>query len=83
MNDALATQKPIDTLKHVSENIGIVDGLVIHFGFPWPKLPFPTRPYRQARSSAASRFLNQKDRRLRARAMLSSCKFFSRKKLYL
>jgi hypothetical protein len=82
MNDALAIYAPIDTLKHVSDNIRIVDGLVINFGFPWPKLPLPTRPYPQARSSAASRLLNQKERRLRARAMLSSFKFSSRKKLY-
>jgi hypothetical protein len=43
MNDALATYAPINTLKRVVENVWIVDGPVIRFGFPWPKLPFPTR----------------------------------------
>jgi Domain of unknown function (DUF4336) len=43
MNDALATYPPINTLKPVVENVWIVDGPVIRFGFPWPKLPFPTR----------------------------------------
>jgi Domain of unknown function (DUF4336) len=43
MNDALATYPPINTLKRVVENVWIVDGPVIRFGFPWPKLPFPTR----------------------------------------
>jgi Domain of unknown function (DUF4336) len=43
MNDALATYAPINTLKRVTENVWIVDGPVIRFGFPWPKLPFPTR----------------------------------------
>ncbi len=43
MNDALATYPPINTLKPVVKNVWIVDGPVIRFGFPWPKLPFPTR----------------------------------------
>ncbi len=43
MNDALATYAPINTLKRVTDNVWIVDGPVIRFGFPWPKLPFPTR----------------------------------------
>ncbi len=43
MDDALATYPPINTLKRVTDNIWIVDGPVIRFGFPWPKMPFPTR----------------------------------------
>ncbi len=43
MNDALATYAPINTLKRVADDVWIVDGPVIRFGFPWPKLPFPTR----------------------------------------
>lgn len=43
MDDALAAYAPINTLKPVVDNVWIVDGPVIRFGFPWPKLPFPTR----------------------------------------
>jgi len=43
MNDARATYPPINTLKRVVDNVWIVDGPVIRFGLPWPKLPFPTR----------------------------------------
>jgi hypothetical protein len=43
MNDARATYAPIDTLKAVTDDVWIVDGPVIRFGFPWPKMPFPTR----------------------------------------
>jgi hypothetical protein len=35
--------EPLDRLKPVAEDVWIVDGPVIHFGFPWPKMPFPTR----------------------------------------
>jgi len=42
-DDARATYPPLNTLKPVAENLWIVDGPVIRFGFPWPKLPFPTR----------------------------------------
>ncbi len=38
-----ATYPPLGTLKPVAEDVWIVDGPVIRFGFPWPKLPFPTR----------------------------------------
>jgi hypothetical protein len=34
---------PINTLKLVADDIWIVDGPVIRFGMPWPKMPFPTR----------------------------------------
>ena len=37
------TYPPLNTLKPVCENVWIVDGPVIAFGMPWPKLPFPTR----------------------------------------
>ena len=43
VDDTLATYPPLNTLKRVAENIWIVDGPVIRFGFPWPKFPFPTR----------------------------------------
>jgi hypothetical protein len=39
----LATYPPLNTLKRVAENLWIVDGPIIHFGMPWPKMPFPTR----------------------------------------
>lgn len=35
--------RPINTPKPVCPNLWIVDGPTIRFGFPWPKLPFPTR----------------------------------------
>jgi Domain of unknown function (DUF4336) len=34
---------PLNTLKPVAEDVWIVDGPVIRFGMPWPKMPFPTR----------------------------------------
>ncbi|MEO8742862.1 MAG: DUF4336 domain-containing protein, partial [Lysobacteraceae bacterium] len=34
---------PINVLKPVAEDVWIVDGPVIRFGMPWPKMPFPTR----------------------------------------
>ncbi len=37
------TYEPINTLKSVAENVWIVDGPIIRFGIPWPKMPFPTR----------------------------------------
>lgn len=39
----LHTYPPLNTLKPVAEDIWIVDGPVIRFGMPWPKMPFPTR----------------------------------------
>lgn len=38
-----ATYPPLNTLKHVGENIWIVDGPVIRFGAAGVKFPFPTR----------------------------------------
>lgn len=44
MNDnAHATYPPLNTLKPVTQDLSIVDGPVIWFGMPWPKMPFPTR----------------------------------------
>jgi Domain of unknown function (DUF4336) len=40
---ARATYLPLNTLKPVADDVWIVDGPVIEFGFPWPKYPFPTR----------------------------------------
>jgi hypothetical protein len=37
------TYPPINTLKSVTENVWVVDGPLIRFGMPWPKMPFPTR----------------------------------------
>lgn len=37
------TYAPINTLKRVCDDVWIVDGPVIRFGMPWPKMPFPTR----------------------------------------
>jgi hypothetical protein len=37
------TYPPLNTLKRVCENLWIVDGPIIRFGMPWPKMPFPTR----------------------------------------
>lgn len=41
--DPQASYPPLNTLKHVAENVWVVDGPVIRFGAPWPKMPFPTR----------------------------------------
>ena len=40
---AESTYAPINTLKRVCDDVWIVDGPVIRFGMPWPKMPFPTR----------------------------------------
>ncbi len=37
------TYQPINTLKPIVKNVWIVDGAIIRFGMPWPKMPFPTR----------------------------------------
>jgi hypothetical protein len=37
------TYPPLNTLKSVATDVWIVDGPIIRFGMPWPKLPFPTR----------------------------------------
>lgn len=34
---------PLDTPKRVAEDVWVVDGPVIWFGVPWPRMPFPTR----------------------------------------
>ncbi len=41
--DAQGIYPPIGVLKPVTENIWIVDGPLIRFGMPWPKMAFPTR----------------------------------------
>jgi len=37
------TYPPLNALKRVAEEVWLVDGPVIRFGTPWPKMPFPTR----------------------------------------
>ncbi len=37
------TYPPLNVLKPVADNVWIVDGPVIRFGLPWPKMTFPTR----------------------------------------
>jgi hypothetical protein len=37
------TYPPLNTLKRVTEDVWVVDGPLIRFGMPWPKMPFPTR----------------------------------------
>ena len=37
------TYPPLNALKLVAEDVWIVDGPVIRFGTPWPKMSFPTR----------------------------------------
>lgn len=39
----IMTYPPLSVLKPVADNIWIVDGPLIRFGMPWPKMPFPTR----------------------------------------
>ncbi|GAB1583422.1 DUF4336 domain-containing protein [Phyllobacterium phragmitis] len=41
--DAHITYPPLNTPKAVCDNVWIVDGPVIRFGMPWPKMPFSTR----------------------------------------
>lgn len=41
--DSHATYPPLNTLKSITENLWIVDGPLIRFGMPWPKMSFPTR----------------------------------------
>jgi hypothetical protein len=41
--DAERSYPPLDTLKPIADDAWIVDGPVIGFGLPWPKMPFPTR----------------------------------------
>jgi hypothetical protein len=40
---ATGSYEPINTLKRVCDEVWIVDGPIIRFGMPWPKMPFPTR----------------------------------------
>lgn len=37
------TYDPLGTLKPMAENVWIIDGPIIRFGLPWPKMPFSTR----------------------------------------
>jgi len=37
------TYDPLNTLKRIADDLWIVDGPIIRFGAPWPKMPFPTR----------------------------------------
>ncbi len=41
--DSGYTYPPLNTLKPVTDGLWIIDGPVIWFGMPWPKIPFPTR----------------------------------------
>lgn len=41
--DARATYPPLGTPKPIADDAWIVDGPLIRFGMPWPKMPFPTR----------------------------------------
>jgi hypothetical protein len=42
-HDTYAPYPPLNTLKPITQDISIVDGPIIQFGMPWPKMPFPTR----------------------------------------
>ncbi|MGH6866342.1 MAG: DUF4336 domain-containing protein [Methyloceanibacter sp.] len=42
-DDARGAYPPLNILKTVAGNIWIVDGPIIRFGIPWPKMPFSTR----------------------------------------
>lgn len=42
-HEHVGTYPPLNTLKPVAESVWIVDGPIIRFGMPWPKMPFPTR----------------------------------------
>jgi hypothetical protein len=37
------TYPPLNTLKRIGDDLWIIDGPIIRFGMPWPKMPFPTR----------------------------------------
>src|SRR3546814_8311346 len=37
------TYPPLNTLKPVATDFWVVDGPMIRFGMPWPKMPFSTR----------------------------------------
>jgi hypothetical protein len=43
LTDPTIAYPPLNRLKPVADNVWIVDGPVIRFGMPWPKMPFPTR----------------------------------------
>lgn len=43
LDDAQITYPPINTLKAAAQNVWIVDGPAILFGWPWPKFRFSTR----------------------------------------
>src|SRR3546814_2604514 len=41
--EPLACYPPLNTPKPIATDAWIVDGPIIRFGMPWPKMPFPTR----------------------------------------
>jgi hypothetical protein len=42
-HDSNIVYAPLHVLKAVADDVWIVDGPIIRFGAPWPKMPFPTR----------------------------------------
>ncbi len=42
-SDHRYTYPPLNVPKPIADDVWIVDGPVIRFGMPWPKMPFPTR----------------------------------------
>lgn len=43
MNQHKMEYPPLNTPKGVAEDVWVVDGPIIWFGMPWPRMPFPTR----------------------------------------
>src|SRR3546814_21060694 len=42
-HEPVACYPPLNTPKSIAADAWIVDGPIIRFGMPWPKMPFPTR----------------------------------------
>src|SRR5690606_33185028 len=42
-HEPVACYPPLNTPKAIATDAWIVDGPIIRFGMPWPKMPFPTR----------------------------------------
>src|SRR3546814_170004 len=42
-HEPVACYPPLNTPKPIATDAWIVDGPIIRFGMPWPKMPFPTR----------------------------------------
>src|SRR3546814_1010518 len=42
-HEPVACYPPLNTHKPIATDAWIVDGPIIRFGLPWPKMPFPTR----------------------------------------